>query len=196
MWRLATVLVYLSSSALISPCQSAQAAPKRRKAREITLAEFVEKLKREGELTQFPAVLKKIMDFPSASTKKTLAAEVHETTDGASRLANIVFDLPDSGDEPVPIGLYWSSRLEVARTSESYDYRTTLDGVLKKATRIDGRLDENGKAVRGGGKLTQLDVKSQVVQERFKREVLDFWLRGKGRKKAASAKKPRSRRGG
>lgn len=86
--------------------------------------------------------------------------------------------------------MFWTARIEVGRRSVSYDYRTTLDGALEKAFRVDGETDETGSDIRGKGKLTKLDVGDAAVRERFQRQVLDFWLRGKGRKKAGGKAAP------
>lgn len=63
-------------------------------------------------------------------------------------------------------------------------YRSAVDGTLEKAARLDGRLDRDGKPIRGSGSVTHLDVGSAEVRDQFRDRVLDFWLKGKYRKKA------------
>lgn len=190
MWRFALGLGYLSSVLLVSPCLGAEPAGTKRKAREITLPELVERLKAKGEDTPFPAVLVKLMKFPADSTKKTFEAPASEATDSVSRLAQVVFSKSGDSGDPIATGLYWSTTLRVDRRSEGYDYHTALDGSLVKAVRLDGEIGENGRAIRGATKATALDVQADEVRDRFQREVLDFWLRGKGRKKAGGKATP------
>lgn len=177
------------------PCLAAPAPAKgRRKAVPITLEQLVQELQAQGEVTQLPAVLAKLTGFPEGSLEKGVEVLASETTDSLGRRVGVVFSNAGSADATSPAGLFWSTALRVDRRSEAYDYNTALDGTLKKAVRVDGQRDENGRPVRGAGKATELDLQSPEVRDRFRSDVLDFWLKGKGRKKAgskaASGKRP------
>lgn len=191
MWRVSFALAYLSSAILPSPCLGASpvASKPKNKSGETTVVQFVDKLKRDGQSTEFPMVFIKLMSFPPDSTTRNFYSPPEDTSDGIDRAAMLVSYNAESGDGPVPSALFWTARIEVGRRSISYDYRTTLDGALEKAFRVDGETDETGSDIRGKGKLTKLDVGDAAVRERFQRDVLDFWLKGKGRKKAGAKAK-------
>lgn len=129
------------------------------------------------------------MGFPSDSTTKNFYAPPEETSDGIDRAVMLVSYKSESDDGPLPSALFWTTRIKVGRRSVSYDYRTALDGTLEKAFRVDGETDETGADLRGKSKLTKLDVGDAEVRERFQRDVLDFWLKGSGRKKAGAKEK-------
>lgn len=183
------MLAYLSLLAVLTPCE-ALAGPRQKKT-PLRLTEFVEKLLAHGEETRLPPVLAKLMEFPAdAETKKGLGAEPSDTNDGIDRSADVVMKLIEGKTEPV--GLYWTTNRKSSGVSESYDFHSTLDGDLKKVVRVTNQIDEDGKVVRGSGKAVNLDVHDRDVRGRFQRDVLDFWLRSKGRKKA-DAKRTRSK---
>lgn len=188
MWRLVVALAYLSPLCPISPCVAVEPSTKR--SPELTIEQFALKLKTEGQATQFTPVLIKVLGFPDGATKRGFDAKKDQTVDGVSRIADIVFNKADA-EEPEPVGLYWTTRREAEETSKTYLYRSGLDGNLAEAVRVDAPLDERGRDVRGAGKATVLDLGDAEVRERFQREVLDFWLKGKGRKKAAPKSKPK-----
>lgn len=190
MWR-CVVTVYLTPALVVAPCLAASPSPKLKGGpRALTLSQFVERLKIEAHASQLPAVFTKLMDFPADSTWRSFSASASEAADGAMRGAHIVYSKAGGGEEASPMALFWVTRLESDRKSETYDYRTTLDGTLEAAFRVDGETDESGADIRGKGKLTKLDVGATEVRERFQHEVLDFWLKGKGRKRSGAKTTP------
>lgn len=74
------------------------------------------------------------------------------------------------------------------RWADSYFYAAALDGRLKKAIRIRGKNTKTGKPVRGSGKVKRYNIKRRSVKKRFNHEV-DFWLKGKYRRKTKPAQK-------
>ena len=174
---------YLSLLLLIPPGLHAATsqAGRWKDVSETTLSQFVERLKREGRPTQVLPYLIKVGNFPADSTKKTFSVYEPDTTDGVVRIVDIVFS------SSVPIALSWDTRRVANGRSDNYIYRTGLDGALERAVRGEGKTDESGRDIRGAGKATVLDVHSKEVRERFRREVLDFWLKGIGRKKPVSS---------
>lgn len=182
---MASVLgAYLTLLLIIPPGLQAASATKRQPATgATTLAAFAERLQKEGEVTQFPPLLVKLMGFPPGSKEKGFELLAAGTTDGEDRIADVVFSDGPTDGEAVAKGLYWTTVVHTKGKAITYMYRTGLDGALEKAVRIDGKRDENGNPIHGAGKLTELDIHSTEVRERFEREVLDFWLKGVGRKK-------------
>lgn len=185
---------YLTLVLATLPGLPAVASASKKEPSAMPLAAFVETLKNDGRPTAFPSILQRLGGFPAGSTKKALEARREEVVDGIGRVADIVYQAPSNTEEPIPIGLYWQTRRVFADRSETYIYHTSLEGILEKAVRSDAKPDESGRDIRGSGKATDLDVHSKEVRERFQHEVLDFWLKGVGRKaagsKAAAAPQP------
>ncbi|MBI4422085.1 MAG: hypothetical protein HY554_00055 [Elusimicrobia bacterium] len=199
MLRFVLAVVYFSSVTVIPP-DLAAGSPKK-DSKEVSLKEFVARLEKEGELNQFPRPLARLLGFPEdVGTKKGFRVPETDSVDGASRVADIVLVKPADSEDSRPFGLYWSTTVKTDRTYNSYTYHSSLDGTLLNANRVFDEPSEGDKMIRGKSKLTHLDVDSDEVRDRFQREVLDFWLKGKGRKKAgakpSAARKSNRKAGG
>ncbi len=183
--RFLCALVYLSP--LLWSAQShPAAAAKKRQASSQTISQFVGRLKSEGKPVGFTGPLARLMDFPAETESRALEIHAPDSADGRSRLAEVVLAKSAASGGLEPIGLYWSVTYEKNQKSEGYHYHTSVEGTIAKAVLLEGRLDENGKAIRGSGPVTKLDSESKEVPEKFRELVLDFWLKGKYRAKRKS----------
>ena len=185
-----TVLLGYLSSLLVIPPGLAAGTEARGARQELTLTQFVQKLEKDGKpSSSFRQVLP---DFPEATTKKDFEAPAPQATDGIGRIASVVYTSRPGDKDSVPIGLSWYTLKKADGELDSYRYRSSLDGTLEQAARSDARLDAAGRPIHGSGKARKLDVQSTKVRERFQHEVLDFWLKGVGRKEAGSKSKKKA----
>ena len=76
--------------------------------------------------------------------------------------------------------------LNLGNESKDFYFKSDLTGNLTKAFVGTGKIDSEGKDIRGTGRLDDLDLYSDDVKTRFQHE-LDFWLKGAYRKKKPSA---------
>lgn len=81
-----------------------------------------------------------------------------------------------------PVGVVFLTDRIVGRQSDSYYYRSSVDGTLDRAIFIDGQVDEAGRGVKGSGKITQEDIGTPAVKKRFQHEI-DLWLKRRYLKK-------------
>lgn len=183
-----TVLAYVSPLLWLSQCLPVMAAPipkeNPKKTSVLTAEQFARKLASEGQRTQFLPVIAKLVDLDPDVENRILSLEASRTTDGWGRLARVILQPTGPEGAMEPASLFWSLELEADGRKESYNYRSAVDGTLEKAARLDGRLDRDGKPIRGSGSVTHLDVGSAEVREMFRDRVLGFWLKGKYRAKA------------
>lgn len=129
----------------------------------------------------------KLIGIPKPAKSYVLEALGEETEDGRSH----VFAVVTSTTTLKAVSLCFSV-LDMGRPArddiEFIDYSATPAGALQDARRAVGKLDEAGQVIKNSQVLTSFDIKDSAIKANYQRE-LDFWLKGKGRKKKA-AKKP------
>lgn len=185
--RLFTAFAYVSPLLWASQCPLMLAAPLSKTTPKntsaLTAEQFAERLAREGQRTQFLPVIAKLVDLDPDLDNRIVSVEPPQATDGWHRLARVMLRPTGPEGKLEPASLFWSLERKVEGRKETYYYRSTLSGTLEKASRLDGRLDQDGKPIRGSGSVTHLDVTSAEVRDQFRDRVLDFWLKGKYRAK-------------
>lgn len=184
------LIAYVSPLLLVSQCLSAAAATAKAKPRKdaaLTLEQFRAKLMAEGKNMQLPQIIAKVVELPLHDETRSLVVDEKGTSDARYRKADLLL-LREPDGTLKPATLHWSMELREDGRETDYDYRTALDGSLEKAIRLDVRLDENGKPVKGSGSLTRLDVASKEVRDEFQDRILGFWLKGRYRAKPRAKK--------
>ena len=148
----------------------------------MSLKQLIQRLVADGTDVPVGPNMGKFLGFPNGADSKYEQVEPDDTTDGLQHNVKVVLDRSTEGSEKPVCLIVIGARLG-PETSSNY-FRLTLEGKPALAFRFSGRNDENGRAVRGSGVKTDLDLNDPEVKASLQRE-LDFWLKGKGRKKAA-----------
>lgn len=148
-----------------------------------SLAKFVKEVMDEGwEREDHHSVdsLFTVLGFPPEASSYGIDESSDTANDNKYRLLEVVMD-PSTTTARV-LGLYVQATLlsgNADEFSESMVYRVAPDGTLEKAVL--------GRKTRGEDpKLETVEITPEVKAQ-FKREM-DFWLKGKGRKKAQPKK--------
>lgn len=163
--------------------------PSQSKAKSLSFSELVLKLLVEGDdRDDFNDRRAELMGFAMGLPSKADGVPSRQTADGISRQCNLVMEKPTgtSITKPICLVLMAGQRFPGERKREAYYFRVGLDGKLEKSLLNVGKLDESGNTVPGSGELTELNVDAAHVKAMLRRE-LDFWLKGKLRKKVPPA---------
>jgi hypothetical protein len=116
-----------------------------------------------------------------ADPTPTAGDDTEKLSDGLKHGASLLLDKVEKETPGKSLGFILMTRRETNRESESYLFKTSLDGTLEHAAIVQGKLDEHGQAIKGSGASSTkpLEIDSLEVKKRFAKEV-DFWLKGKG----------------
>lgn len=143
---------------------------------------FVQKLHAEGEDNFVrPNVAPFLALTPNAPSKAyTVDTLAREGDRQPEKLSKLVLGSSDSNGRQTPECVVFIDGFTATESSVIYHYKVGLDGKLLAAIQLRGKRSD-GKAVRGSGIKTDLDINSPEVQSNFKKE-LDFWLSGQYKK--------------
>lgn len=109
--------------------------------------------------------------------RKDIASE--ESVDGLSRSCEVVLD---KSTKKVVAAVFLAAQPVSDGVREAYCFRLDPTGALKTVALTHG-LMKDGQAVKGSGKAEEVDVNAPGIRAKLQHE-LDFWLKGKYRKKA------------
>jgi hypothetical protein len=137
---------------------------------------------RTGEHGICPDIVGKLIDIPSNQDVRSLDIPNELTTDNLYHGTSIAVD--ESANPPKALKLIFSTTHSWDDNSEDYHFKTNLNGKLEKVVSIFGKINPAGESVKGSGQVSEKDITSPEIKERFRHE-LDFWLKGAYRKKAA-----------
>lgn len=106
----------------------------------------------------------------------------------------LIFDESPHSNARQPVCLIFMRHFESGKDRRSDFYKVDLDGKLLKAILSTGNNDENGKAVAGSAKDTNLDIDSRSVKKSFVEVMKDakVWLK-KQQKDLAAKEKAKSK---
>ncbi len=143
-----------------------------------TLADFAHNAMSVGQPNRVPGPIATLIDVEPNTPVQQIKVEREQTTDGMGHLIKVMVEVTST--DPVrtirPIGVVFATFRTRGLRTEGHDFRAALDGSLERAIVIAGANDEAGKAIKGSGVITKLDVADPKVQKRFQHE-LDFWLK-------------------
>ena len=77
---------------------------------------------------------------------------------------------------PKPVCAYLAKTKSNDHDRETLYYRVNLNGKLEKAVHVRGKLDDNGKIIRGSGTKVDEDINSPEVKKAFDAEMT-YWLK-------------------
>ena len=152
-----------------------------------TLDRLVDRAVTEGEDSLLPAAAAEpTLGLPKKDFDvKQFEAPKGDCADSKYRLFSVLVDKDGS-----KLGNLWFFvRYQWPGNSETHNFLSTVEGELLKASRVRGKRNQDGNVIEGSGSLVDLDIDSAEVKAKFKKE-LDFWVKGKGRKKNKAATKP------
>ncbi len=98
-----------------------------------------------------------------------------QTTDGMSHGARVLLEKSSDSETGKPLVLVFHTGQKSPGNAEQYWFRAALNGELRKASFYHGKLDGQGKSIKGSGSFTDKDVNSSEIKDRFKHEM-DLWL--------------------
>lgn len=124
------------------------------------------------------------LKIPKGVSGRTVEIPEQKSEDGAYRLCAVGLEGDDDSPKPAFIVFNWI--LKSPGESESFYVATDLKGQAKNGFVMTGKFEE-GKPVRGSAVTRILELDSPELKRRLGRE-LDFWLKGRGRKKGGGAR--------
>lgn len=142
-----------------------------------------------GDAAIYVGPLAQDLDLPDPSSTRNIDAapkwaieesrQEEEVTDNWLHSCSVLLEKSSEGIE-IPTKLLFQARLQSGRDSTTYHLKTDLEGRLEKAEVNHGKLDEEGKPIRGSAvnATAFLDIDSPEAKSRLKHE-LDLWLLGK-----------------
>lgn len=183
------LVVSLSISLVTSFCQGTEKTPRKPKPKATPLEKQTKKVLEEGFEGGQRCAARLGMEGSQAYSFDGLA---EESVDGKLRYFQVVLATGTQQDQPVALCL---TSLEKGRRTpddiELTTFRATLKGVLQAAAYAEGSVTTDGKSIDGGGadRIVELDPKAADTKAKFQYE-LDYWVKGKYRKKKQPEKKP------
>ena len=172
----------LLAVAIILPAPRFVNAHDTRSTLQVDLRDFLKAARIDSEPDTMTAGLSAVLDVPAHSSVLVRDVDSNETTDGA--VHGFILVLSTATD--ITSTIFRTSRMVASKESESYYFKTDKAGDLQKVVRTYVAY-KDGKVVRGSGRSEAVDPSSPDGRHRFQHE-LDFWLKGKYRKKKAKSK--------
>lgn len=137
-----------------------------------------------------------LLGLPLGAKAKRKTVQRKESADGLLRCVDVLLD-PSTTTPRVMHLVLRSDWKDIAKGEGKTLYlRLNGHGVLEKAFESPGKIDTQGRDIRGSGvgKTIDLDIRAPQTKLLLQRE-LDFWLKGIGRKpKLPAAESPVSGR--
>ena len=121
----------------------------------------------------------RFLELPAGSPEKRKEFEVGDSSDGIGHSCEVVLD-KDTGK--VMAAVFTAGTMKDRDHHDAFCFRVTPSGVLEHVALVHV-LFKDGKTVRGAGTAETVDPEAPGIREKFQHE-LDFWLKGKYRKKA------------
>ena len=177
------ITVFLAFVVALLHALPAQAASTRHKhEKDHSLDQLLKKLLKDGEAGAISPGRAKLVGLEPGTTSQALSVGHDEATDEIDHTAELVLD--PAAPVPAPYRFLFRGGREEPEKKENWAqyFRADLKGHLEFSVRSHGRLDEQGKPIRGSGVAEPVDIASPEVRKAFQHE-LDFWLKGKFRKK-------------
>lgn len=145
-----------------------KAAPKA-----MTLSSFIQATLVNGFPARLPGSIAEQVGIAREAPYYGLAVESDQAIDSMYHSFRVMADL---SDETKPVGLLLETAYDWPGNSETYWYRTLLNGKLEKVVVLHGKRDEAGKSIKGAGIITEKDINAPEIKQRFQHE-LDLWLK-------------------
>lgn len=157
-------------------------------------AKLVDFMMAQGQDARFGENIAPVIGLPGARPTKgdnIRSRKVYKERGGLN--CSVVYEeSPEAteygGKRPICIVLEVSKRS--TQDTEGKFYRLSLNGQLEQVIHAHGKIDENGKAVRGSAVNTTADINSPEVKKAFAAEMADVrqWLKQQQKQKVASKK--------
>lgn len=178
------LLVSLSISLVTSFCQGAEKAKPKNKG--LTLERLTQQVMDEG--FEGDTICNECSDLDGTPEGLKCYGFDHPASDSEDKRIRKFLVLLDPSTTTIRAkALCVASTLHGVGAQDGYAFTRFLlrpDGLLRAAQMAKGKLDEKGKTIPGSavGNITGLDIKAPDTKKQLRRE-LDFWLKGKGKKK-------------
>lgn len=142
---------------------------------------FVAMVLEEGAAESLPPALRAAYELPDGLDGRVLQVFPEDAADGLLHAFNA---LVEDSDPAVVRRLILLTRKQPpdGRKTEFHAFICTPDGALLKVVRSAWSYDAEGQVVGKSGAHKLLDISAPATRERFRRE-LNFWIRGRYRKK-------------
>lgn len=128
---------------------------------------------RDGEL---PSPIAASVNIPGNAPYRGARVAAEQATDSMSHNFKVLVERASDSDAVKPVGLELDTAKRWPGNSEGNIFHASLDGKLEDASCIRGKIDEQGKGVKGSGEFVAKDIHLPDVKKRFQHE-LDFWLK-------------------
>ncbi len=156
------------------------AAPK--KGGGTSLAGLIRAIQADGEESSIRPNIAPLLNIAPNAPSKDLAIEPPgEAKRTFEKSARLVMERDPATDKLRPVSILIFDSYTTKDDTGGRMYKASLDGRLQTAVDVLVVMGSDGKAVRGSGKKTDLDIASPQVKAAFQKE-LDFWISGKFRK--------------
>lgn len=142
-------------------------------AKTVTLKSFVDAALVNGFPAKLPGPVAEYIGIEKEAPYYGLAISTDQATDGMFHSFQVI---ADSLEEPKPVILLFGSTYKWPGNKESYSYRVSLSGRLERVVVLHGKMDDQGRSVKGSGTTTEKDINSPEIKERFQHE-LNLWLK-------------------
>lgn len=159
---------------------------KKARSQGMSLEALVRKILNEGEDDSFGKFIGNFLGVPDGAPIKLKQVAREKSADNRNRSCAVVGQEP-AGHGFKPVCLVFLAQSLNGLDGESHYFRVAPDGSLETSFISRMKFDESGKPVRGSGVKTDLDVNAPETKALLQHE-LDFWLKGKYRKKPTAAK--------
>ncbi len=145
-------------------------------AQTITLDSLIQKVVADGYYGELPDRIARSVNIPDNAPYRGVGVTSDQATDGMGRYFKVLLEKVSGSDEVKPLGLELDTAHRWPGNAEHYVFHASLDGKLENASFIGGKIDEQGKVVKGSGQCVEKDINSPEIKDRFKHE-LDLWLK-------------------
>lgn len=145
------------------------------------MKKFVAHVLEEGMSESLPSALVAAYELPDGLDGRVLQIPAAETTDDLLHAFNALV-LEDEPTKAKNLILLARKQAGDGRNTEFHAFVCAADGTLLKAVRSAWKNDSEGQAVGATASHRPLNISSPEIRARFRHE-LDFWLKGRYRKK-------------
>ncbi|MCR4294259.1 MAG: hypothetical protein NUW21_01900 [Elusimicrobia bacterium] len=157
------------------------------------IARLISAVLKKGTSVNTGSNLGPVIGLPKAMSAMDVAVDVSKQAGvKESRRCFVVFEnieVPAAGtEEKRPLCAYVVKTKRFGLEKHVQYFRLGLNGNLEKIVVMKGKYDESGKAVKGSGIVTNLDIASSEARKSFEAEM-KFWLKDWLKKEQRNAAK-------